>query len=146
MAMSGEHSWKWRQWARVGRRDGEWLGSGRWLTVLCAVLTGFSHDRLFATLWTIAHQAPLSMGFSRPEHWSGSPFPPPGDLPDPGIELEAPAVAGRFFTAEPPCQLYMLARPQQRKTWKGMLPRSPKYELQGDREAAWLAHAFTLGT
>ena len=44
------------------------------------------HVRLFATPWTVAHQAPLSMGFSRPESWSGWPFPSPGDLPDPGIE------------------------------------------------------------
>ena len=55
----------------------------------------------FETLWTVAHQAPLSMGFSRQEHWSGLPFPPPGDLPDPGIEpasLAAPVLAGGFFT------------------------------------------------
>ena len=54
-----------------------------------------------ATLWTIAHQAPLSMGFSRQEHWSGFPFPSPGDLPNPGIEptsLTSPALAGGFFT------------------------------------------------
>ena len=44
-----------------------------------------NHVQLFATLWTVAHQAPLSMRFSRPEYWSGVPFPPPGDLPDPGI-------------------------------------------------------------
>ena len=44
----------------------------------------------------------MSMGFSRKECWSGLPFPPPGDLPDPGIEPASPAVAGRFFTAEPP--------------------------------------------
>ena len=44
------------------------------------------------TLWTAARQAPLSMGFSRQEYWSGSPCPPPGDLSDPGIELESPAV------------------------------------------------------
>ena len=52
-------------------------------------------------LWTVAHQAPLSMGFSRQEYWSEFPCPPPGDLPDPGIEpesLESPALAGRFFT------------------------------------------------
>ena len=42
---------------------------------------------VFATLWTVAHQAPLSIGFSRQEYWSGLPYPPPGDLPDPGIEL-----------------------------------------------------------
>ena len=45
-----------------------------------------SHAQLFATLCTIAHQAPLSMGFSRQEYWSGLPCPPPGDLPYPGIE------------------------------------------------------------
>ena len=61
----------------------------------------FSHVQLFATLWTIACQAPLSVGFSRQEHWSGLPFPPPGDLPIPGIKtmsLVSPALAGRFFT------------------------------------------------
>ena len=42
---------------------------------------------VFATLWTVAHQAPLSIGFSRQEYWSGLPYPPPGDLPDPGIKL-----------------------------------------------------------
>ena len=54
--------------------------------VLCAVLNHFSHVWLFATLWTIAHQAPLRWGFSRQEQWSGLPCPPPGDLPNPGIE------------------------------------------------------------
>ena len=46
----------------------------------------------FATLWTVAHQAPLSMGFSRQEYWSGLPFPSPGDLPDPGIKPAFPAL------------------------------------------------------
>ena len=54
-----------------------------------------------ATLWTIALQAPLSMGFSRQESCSGFPFPPPEDLPDPGIEPRSPALAGGFFTTEP---------------------------------------------
>ena len=60
-----------------------------------------SRVRLFATPWTVAHQAPLSMGFSRQEYWGGLPLPPPGDLPDPGIEstpLASPALAERFFT------------------------------------------------
>ena len=55
----------------------------------------------FATPWIIAHQVPLSMGFSRQECWSGLSFPPPGDLPDPEIEpasLASPALEGRFFT------------------------------------------------
>ena len=54
---------------------------------------------------TVARQAPLSMGLSRQEYWSGLPFPPLGDLPDPGIKpmsLVSPALAGRFFTTKPP--------------------------------------------
>ena len=53
-----------------------------------------SHVRLFVTLWTVGHQAPLSMGFPRQEYWSGFPFPSPGDLPDPGIEHRSPALPG----------------------------------------------------
>ena len=60
---------------------------------------------VFVTPWTVAHQAPLSMGFSRQEYWSGLPFPTLGDLSDPGIQpvsLVSPALAGGFFTTEPP--------------------------------------------
>ena len=59
------------------------------------------HVQYFVTPWTVAHQAPLSMGFSRQEYWSGLQFPPPGDLPNTGIKpasLMSPALAGRFFT------------------------------------------------
>ena len=65
------------------------------------VLSHFTRVRLFATPWTVALQAPLSIGFSRQEYWSGLPCLPPGDLPDPGIEpmsLMSPALACRFFT------------------------------------------------
>ena len=61
--------------------------------------------RLFATTWTVVYRAPPSMGFSRQEYWSGSPFLSPGDLPDRGIEPGSPvspALAGGFFTTEPP--------------------------------------------
>ena len=61
-----------------------------------------SHVQLFVTPWTVAHQAPLSRGFSRQEHWSGLPCPPPGDLTDTGMEpvcLKSPALSGRCFTA-----------------------------------------------
>ena len=58
--------------------------------------------RLFATPWTVAHQASLSVGFSRQEYWSGLPFPSPGDLPDPGIEPRSPALQGDALTSEPP--------------------------------------------
>ena len=62
-------------------------------------------DSLRPTPWTVADQVPLSMEFSRQEHWNGLSFPTPGDLPDPGIEpvsLESPVLAGRFFTTVPP--------------------------------------------
>ena len=70
------------------------------LIVLC-MLSHLSHVWLFVTLWTVAHQAPLSTGFSRQAYWSGLPCTPPGDLPDPGIKPESltlPALADRFFT------------------------------------------------
>ena len=56
------------------------------------VLSHFSHVWIFATLWTVAHQAPLSMGFSRQEYWSGLLCPPPRDLPNPGIKPGSPAL------------------------------------------------------
>ena len=68
------------------------------------VLSCFSRVQCFETLWTVAHQAPLSMGFSRQEYWSGLPCPPPGDLLNRGIEPKASCIfciAGGFFTAEP---------------------------------------------
>ena len=64
------------------------------------MLSCFSHVWLFTTLRTVAHQVPLSLGFSRHEYWSVFPFPLPGDFPTPGVEpafLTAPALAGRFF-------------------------------------------------
>ena len=61
-----------------------------------------SHVQLFAALWTAAHQTPLAMVFSKQEYWSGLPSPPPGDLPNPEIAPASPALAGRFFTTEPP--------------------------------------------
>ena len=60
------------------------------------------------TLWTVAGQAPLSMEFSRQEHWSGLPFPPPEDIPNPGIKptsLALTSLAGRFLTTAPPGKL-----------------------------------------
>ena len=68
--------------------------------IVCCLLSCFNHAWLFVTPWTIAYQAPLSMGFSRQEYWSGLPCPPPGDLSDPGIKpssLMSPTLAGRFL-------------------------------------------------
>ena len=60
-----------------------------------------SRVRLSATLWTVAYQAPLTIGFSRQEYWSGSPFPSPGDLPNPGIEPGSPALQADALPSEP---------------------------------------------
>ena len=69
-------------------------------------MKSLSRVRLFVTLWTVAHQAPPSMGFSRQEYWSGLPFPLPGDLPNPGIESRSPALQADALTSEPPAKLY----------------------------------------
>ena len=90
-----------------GQRVKEYGGDGTQFSILSAhllcacVLSRFSRVQLFETLWTAAHQAPLSVGFSRQEQWSGLLCPPAGDVPDSGIELEslmAPALVGRLFT------------------------------------------------
>ena len=71
------------------------------MTESVCMLSCFSCARLFAALWTIARQAPPSMGFSRQEYWSGLPCPPPGDLPKPWTEHMSPVLAGRFFITSP---------------------------------------------
>ena len=74
-----------------------------YFTVLPLVLVkSLSRVRLFATPWMVAYQAPLSMGFSKQEYWSGLPFPSPGDLPDPGIEPGSPSFQADAVTSEPP--------------------------------------------
>ena len=72
-----------------------------YVDTVCCMLIRFSCGQLFATLWTVSHQAPLSMGFSRQEYWSGLLCSPPADLPNLRIEpasFRSPALAGRFFT------------------------------------------------
>ena len=69
---------------------------------VCACVCSLSHVQLFATPWTVAHQAPLSMGFPRQGYWSVLLLPPPGNLLNLEIEPTSPALAGRFFTTELP--------------------------------------------
>ena len=64
-------------------------------------MKSLSRVRLFTTLWTVAHEAPPSMGFSRQEYWSGLPFPSPGDLRNPGIKPTSPALQAEALTSEP---------------------------------------------
>ena len=73
-----------------------------WLLWLSEWVKSLSHVQLFATPWTVAQQAPPSMGFSRQEYWSGLPFPSPGDLPDPGIEPRSPTLQADSLPSEPP--------------------------------------------
>ena len=78
---------------------------------LCYTLSCFSRVRLFATLWTVDLQAPLSIGSSRQEYWSGLPFPSPGDLPYPGIKpasLMSPALAGRSVSTGATWEAFLL--------------------------------------
>ena len=70
----------------------------RTLPLACVIVQLLSCVQLFVTPWTVAPQAPLSMGFPRQEYWSGLQFPSPRDLSDPGIEPMFPALAGGFFT------------------------------------------------
>ena len=86
------NGWIWMDGWRGGRGD----GGGGLVAKSCPTL---------AIPWTIAHQAPLNMGFSRQEYWSGLPCPPPGDLPDPWIEPSSPvalALQAESFTSELP--------------------------------------------
>ena len=85
---------------------------------MCEVKS-LSRVRLFVTPWTVAHQAPLSMGFSRQEYWSGLLFPSPGDLPNPGIEPRSPALQADALSSEPPGkpQLYVYFSLNQTNEW-----------------------------
>ena len=72
------------------------------ILIMKVKVKSLSHVRLFVTPWTVAYQAPLSMGFSRQKYWSVLPFPSPGDLPDPGIKPRFPALEADALTSEPP--------------------------------------------
>ena len=79
---------------RLCRREG--------LTTKWKKVKLLSHVQFLVTLWTVTHQAPLSMGFSRQEYWSGFPFPPLRDFPDPGIKLRCPTLQADCLPSEPP--------------------------------------------
>ena len=77
-------------------------GQKLYLWIRLSEVKSLSRVQLFATPWTVAYQAPRSMGFSRQEYWSGLPFPPPGDLPNPGIEPGSPALKADALPSELP--------------------------------------------
>ena len=86
---------------------------------LCVCVQWLSHVQFFEVPWTVVHQATLSMELSRQEYWSGLPFPPPWDLPDPGIKTTSPTspgLAGGFFTTSGTWEArYGLCRHQRKK-------------------------------
>ena len=119
------------------------------------VLSRFSRIQLFATLWTVTHQAPLSMGF----YWSGLPCPPPGDLPDPGIKptfLMSPSIlAGWFFTTsatwEAPRHLNKVLKEEvmaQQGPWMGSCgsphPGPPGRTKSPSPAGAWVQNSVTI--
>ena len=98
---------------------------------LCCALS-LSHVWLFVTPWTVAPRAPLSMGFSRQEHWRGFPCPPPGDLPDSGIEPMYPTLQADSLPSEPPESPACYAAQQQKKKKK-----------KKERERRWWTHSIS---
>ena len=113
----------------------------------CMHAQSLSHVWLFVTLWTVAHQALLSMGFSQQEYWNRLPFPPPVDLPEPGIESASPVLADRFFNTVPPGKPKgKMNEPQTKEVYEKfcglwtqaeLLCNSEKCDLELGREASW---------
>ena len=105
-----------------------------------------------ATLWTVAHHTPLSMEFSRQEYWSGLPFPSPGDLPDPGVELRSPALQADSLPLShlesPPLSYSEVAQscPTPCDPIACSLPGSSTHEIFQARILEWVAISFSRGS
>ena len=116
---------------------------------------------LLATPWTVAHQPPLSMEFSRQEYWRRLPFPPPGDLPHLGIEPRPPALAGGFLTTEPPgkpndiwlyrqntvhrktsLHLIYVYESTRKNLWQCLHFKNPRFSQTESHLEVWLSHQF----
>ena len=93
---------RWSYGSHLPRGRKVWSAPSSSPSTLWSEVKSLSHVRLFVTLWTVAYQAPPSMGFSMWEYWSGLPFPSPGDLPHPEIEPRSPAFQADALTSEPP--------------------------------------------
>ena len=102
------------------------------------VVQSLSCVGLFCDPRTVVDQAPLSMGFSKQEYWSGLPFPSPGDLPDPGTEPTSPTLAGGFFTTEPPGKSTGKGCQPINGVWLKQLLQSQKYSFSLNSRATEL--------
>ena len=106
----------------------------KYINLDVGVLNRFSRVWLFETPWTVLHQGPLSMGFSKQEYWSGLPCPPLGDLPKPGIEpgsLAAPALLVDSFPNEPPGKLnaYTYSEVNSTTNWGNEYPKTKEKKV-----------------
>ena len=110
-------------------RGRSYCWSCSWSRGLKVKVKSLSRVQLFVTPWTIAYQAPPSMGFSRQEYWSGLPFPSPGDLPNPGIEPGSPAFQADTLTSEPP------GKPKMENQGRGHLDLFPLGWLKSKRDS-----------
>ena len=118
---------------------------------ICVCACSFSCVRFFVTLWTVASQGPLSMGFSRQEYWSGLPFPSPGDLPDPGIKPASSALASGFFTTKLQVSLCLHAKSLQScpilcDPMDCSLPGSSVHGILQTRILEWVAMPSSRGS
>ena len=109
------------------------------------MLSCFSHVQLFATLWTVAHQAPLCMGFSRQEYWSGLPIPSPANLPDSGIEPESPALQADSLPSESESEVAQSC-PTLCDPMDCSLPGSSVHGIFQARVLEWVAISFSRGS
>ena len=111
-----------------------------------------SRVRLFATPWTVAYQAPPSMGFSRQEYWSGVPLPSPGGLPDPGIEPGSPEFQADALTSEPPVAWNTLPNLSQptfliwKKSMVMLMAQSCSCESVESLVCGWCSGSISPGT
>ena len=103
MVERSDRMWSTIVWPQVNSREGTQLHPSTESEVKLKVkLLSCVGELWTVTLWTVAYQAPLSMGFSRQEYWSGLPLPSPGDLPDPGIEAGSPSLQADTLPSKPP--------------------------------------------
>ena len=120
----------------------------------CMVWSHFCHVWLYAIPWTTAHQVPLSMGFSRQEYWSGLPFPPPGDLTDPGVKPRSPVLQEDSLLSEPPEKpisftfTNFISKENVCAQWLQLCPTlcDPIHGILQARIQEWVAVPFSMGS